>query len=357
MNLYLSHISALQFWRRWSAIHAISLRTFHDLRKVDCSLYPSRQYGTTNGLKSCISSVDEVRDVLGGCNSNSEVRSWIRSCAEGGGFPIHLLVGRRQGTRNSQKIIRHRSGLSYPRDSFVRVESHVFICSPEVVFVQMATELSFGELLALGYELCGCYPLNRPDSAGCVRRPLTSPARLVAFCAQMEKARCAKMARTAARQVLAQSGSPMETELAIAAFTSVRRGGMGVAPGRLNAPIALSQTAHRATGLNRVVADCYWREARFALEYDGREAHSSEHQRIHDSRKRDALTLDGIEVMTITAPQFHNVTQSISLLDTVARRIGKPKRKRSRGHGQRHLALRAQARKFHREQLSGCFGM
>ncbi|MEB1814105.1 hypothetical protein [Adlercreutzia mucosicola] len=351
MNLYLSHRSALMFWRAWSASRAISLRAFHDLRKTDGSLFPGRLYDATAALRTCASSDEDVRNLL--CHvADSEVKAWMRACLEEEGAPVHVLVERGEGTRNSRKIVRHRSALVYPRGAFIGMAPHLFICSPELVFVQMAASLSFGELLALGYELCGCYPLDRPDGAALVRRPLTSPARLAAFCAQMEKARCVKVARVAARQVRAKSGSPMETELAIAAFTSVQRGGLGVEPAFLNAPIALSRAARRATGLNRVVGDFYWREARFLIEYDGREAHASEHRRAHDSRKHDALAMDGIELMTVTAPQFRNVTQSIALLDNAARRIGKPKRKRKQGHLQKHMALRAQARRYHRESLS-----
>lgn len=335
---------------------AIPLRVFHDLRASDASLFPFRAFASTAMLRSCACSVDEVRSLLKGCDVDSEVRQWLRRCSESGGLPVHVLVREGQGTRNSQKIRRHRSVLRYPRGSFIKVEPHVFVCAPELVFVQMAARLSFGELLALGYELCGCYSVGHGDESKLVRRPLTSPARLVAFCSQIENARGAKVARAVAAQILAKSGSPMETELAIAAFTSVRRGGLGVEPARLNEPIELSRSASHATGLDRVVGDCYWRDAHLVIEYDGREAHSSDHQRVRDSRKRDALMMDGIDLVTITAPQLRNVTQSISLLDNAARRIGKPKRARRPEHMKKHLILRAQAQKYHRECLGGSSG-
>ena len=79
----------------------------------------------------------------------------------------------------------------------------------------MAGSLEFGELLALGYELCGSYPVTRGDGV-LVRRPLTTPERLVAFLGQLEDARPVKLARSAALQVRRKSASVMETEVAIA---------------------------------------------------------------------------------------------------------------------------------------------
>ena len=71
----------------------------------------------------------------------------------------------------------------------MRIAEGLFVCSPELVFVQMASCLSFGELLALGYELCGCYPRSTQKSVPLVRRPLTTPNRLMAYAARLNGAK------------------------------------------------------------------------------------------------------------------------------------------------------------------------
>lgn len=114
--------------------------------------------------------------------------------------------------------------------------------------------LEYGALLALGYELCGCYPLGE-GSGFQVRGPLTTPERLVAFSGQLGGARSAKLARSAALQVRRKSASIMETEVAIAALTSRRRGGLGLPPARLNEPFALGEKGQRIAHQKSVVGD------------------------------------------------------------------------------------------------------
>lgn len=100
-----------------------------------------------------------------------------------------------------------------------------------------------------------------------------------------------------------------------------------------------------------MVCDFLWPDASYAIEYDGHETHKERHRQAHDSRKRDALSIDSIELITITSAQFHHVDQCTRLLDSAARHMGKPKRKRRSEHIVKHLELRRQIRAFHRSDL------
>lgn len=145
-----------------------------------------------------------------------------------GAAPLHIMVAKGHGTRNSSDLIRHRSVAAFPRQAFIKVAPGVFVCSPELVFVQMASSLTRGGLLAVGYELCGCYPLGEERVGALVRRPLSSPRRLTAFAARAKGLAGVKVARSAAKQVLAKSGSLMETEVSIIAFSLFSQGGLGL---------------------------------------------------------------------------------------------------------------------------------
>ena len=168
--------------------------------------------------------------------------------------------------------------------------------------------------MAVGYELCGCYPLGEECVGALVRRPLSSPRRLTAFAARAKGLAGVKAARSATKQVLAKSGSPMETEVSIIAFSLFSQGGLGLRTPLLNEPVALSDRARTATGLSRVVCDWLWPAERVVLEYDGHDAHSSPQQQAHDARKRDALRIDGFDLAVLTSSQFHHVNQCTELL-------------------------------------------
>lgn len=367
MNVYLSHSTALLFWRAWSVAAAIPLRTFHDLSAADASLFPASLFPAPESLRGEDVRVAEVRAVLeatlrdfsavdGLLPSEAAVASALREvCRAWTDGPLHIMVGKAHGTRNSDAVTRHRLGTALPRQAFIKVAPEVFVCSPEFVFIQLASALSRGALVAVGYELCGCYPLGEERAGAFVRRPLSSPRRMAAFAARASGLTGVKAARAAAKQVLAKSGSLMETEVSIAAFSSVAQGGLGLRPPRMKEPVALSAQARAATGLSRVVCDWLWRSEHVAIEYDGQDAHRSPRQQAHDARKHDALRIDGFNLIVLTSSQFHHVSQCTELLRGAARSAGQRKRRFAPSHLPRHMTLREQVRTHHRQHFPSRF--
>lgn len=426
MNLYLSHSTALRFWRAWSAAAAVPLHAFHDLGAAEAALFPDRFFAASEVLFRAVRTDREIREalrraaapgdpsaasaaekaadpaasvapgaaaprvppasaVLGAATSCADSLEIAAATAPGVVAPgapaadaasasdavpatgavavalrtaccsdngsVHVVTTSCGGLRNSTAATRHRIGGALPRGSFLKVAPGVFVCSPELVFVQMAASVPRGALLALGYELCGCYPVGGDRAGALVRRPLTAPRRLSAFAARATGLTGVTAARSAAKQVLAKSGSIMETEVSIVAFSSVAQGGLGLVPPKLNEPVMLSARAKEATGRSRVVCDWLWPEARVAVEYDGRDSHASPQQQARDARKRDALRIDGFDLTVITSSQFHHVTQCTALLLGVGCRVGPRKRKLSAEHAPRHLTLRKQVRAHHREHF------
>lgn len=89
--------------------------------------------------------------------------------------PLHVLVGPKRGRHSTQRILFHQISAPLPSHALLEIAPGIAVCSPEMVFVQMAEALSVAELIALGYELCGCYPLDTERSEALVRAPLTTP--------------------------------------------------------------------------------------------------------------------------------------------------------------------------------------
>lgn len=64
MNVYLSHNTALLFWRAWSAAAAIPLCVFHDLGVADASLFPATLFPTSEVLRNEAVLSRDVRTIL-----------------------------------------------------------------------------------------------------------------------------------------------------------------------------------------------------------------------------------------------------------------------------------------------------
>lgn len=362
MNVYLCHNTALCFFREWSLRQAVSLRAFHDSSPSLNGLLPHSSFSATSVLRSPMTREGHIRQLLresgdpilraieGRCAAQASPSAGHKEGAKGcdcpKGVPLHVLADR-PGVCDTRCIVFHRSRLDYPRGSFLQATPHVRICSPELTFVQMAGALPYGSLLALGYELCGCYPVSDEPNIRLVRRPLTTPQRLSAYCERLRQAPGAKLARIAAREVRARSASPKETELAALALAPVRRGGFGLPDAKLNEPIALSAAAAKVARGTTIMCDLYWPQASFGLEYDGRASHGGSGGQTRDSRRRDALALDGIDLLTVTSDQLSNVTECEVLFDHARVRVGKTPRRRKQGFIEKHMALRHDIRHFH----------
>lgn len=350
MNIYPSHTSALLLWRTWSVAHSIPLSEFHLSGKRRGVDLPASMLSGSTAVKTCASTHEDIAHVLG--KLPPESRALLAGCepVTPGGLPLEVLVGKKPGVRSAASVCRRQCGRSMPRNAFLEVAPGVWVSSPELVFAQMASRLTYGELLALGYELCGSYPIVG-SGGDMVRRPLTTPERLLAFLEQLTDVRAIKLARSAAKQVRRKSASVMETELAIIALTPRRRGGLGLPDARLNEPRALSDRGRRIARQKYVVGDLCWWECGIVVEYDGRDAHSGSLAQARDSRRRDALLAEGVDVVTVTSAQFSNVYEFASLMGKVSEKTGKRFRGWLPGQIEKHTDLRWQVGKFHREQL------
>ncbi|MEC4273804.1 hypothetical protein VJ923_11615 [Adlercreutzia sp. R25] len=350
MNMYPSHRFALQLWRSWSEAHPVTLREFHLSGKRRGFELPSRLLSGSAVLKAPASTHGEIAAIFDELAQRfpKGAGSFCVSLVEGS--PLEVLVGRKPGVRSSSSVKRHQCDRGLPRNAFLEIAPGVWNSSPELVFAQMASHLTYGELLALGYELCGSYPIAGQDGF-LVRRPLTTPERLSAFLEQLSDIRAVKLARSAAAQVRRKSASIMETEVAIVALTPRRRGGLGLPGGRLNEPFNLSERGRRIARQKYVVGDLCWWECGVVLEYDGRAVHGSNEARIRDSRRRDALLAEGVEVVTVTSAQFANVYEFSEIAASVSEKAGKRFRGWSSEQVETHMELRRQVRKFHREHF------
>lgn len=329
-SVYLSHVSALAFWRLWSVANPISLQEFHARRINQAGDLPARLFAGSSVLVSPASRREDVEEALGRALDPCEL-------------PLHVLIRRSPGTRQTKAIARHHGMDAYPNGAFLKMGERLFVSAPELVFCQLAQHLPFGSLLALGYELCGCYPIEGRGYQ--VRHPLTTPNRLAAFAQQLRGAHGAVTARKAARYVRAKSASPAETSMAALLATPRAQGGLGLSQARLNAPVPLNADAERIARASTLVCDIVWPNNRVAFEYDSAAYHGAGGRVVKDSRRRSALAANGYVVRSITGGQMANVFEFQETVVHAFRESGTYLRRMNAEQLERHMRLRSELKK------------
>lgn len=351
MNIYLSHISAWQFWIWWSKANAIPLGFFHSGDCFARDRLPSFSLSTALVFKSPACTKREIKQVLDA--HGQKVRALLVRAGVGIGSKgcLHVCVPYVPGRRCAEKNVQfHQVSCALSRRSFVSVVDGLYVASPELTFVQMASVLEEGALCACGMELTGGYPLDpdyQPDGEVVyVRAPVTSQTLLAAYADRYQGRGGTNKARRVAQHLRDKSASVKETELALLALLPRRHGGLGAKEALLNDVVTLSPEAATIARQKKVVCDLRFKNANVVVEYDGA-SHGDAEARTADSRRRDALRAEGYEVATLTNAQLQNPAEFQAIIVPASRRAGKRTRYLSERDMPRHRALRAQIARYH----------
>ncbi len=204
----------------------------------------------------------------------------------------------------------------------MEVRPGLYLTSPDMSFVEMASELSLVELVRYGCVLCASYAYDESNGRGFRERAPLTTVRSLKKTVRREHARCgSRKAMRALRFVADTSASPMETILAMALCLPRMIGGYGLDLPELNRRIEA-----RAKGLVKrsyFKCDLYWSESRVAVEYESDEHHTGREEETRDSSRRAALMAQGITVVTITRDQFFDARKLDEAARTVAKLTGK----------------------------------
>lgn len=233
--------------------------------------------------------------------------------------PVHLLVSSDKHTSGTSGIVRHVNTSALPRRSIIQSDSGLLVAAPELVFLQMASQLPEIDATLLGFELCGSYVPDPHDMRGFrTREPLTSVKRIGAFLDACPGQRGVHKAHKAVSNVLDNAASPMETAMALMLTAAPRLGGMGFARPELNREIITEG------GIRRV--DLLWPRLKFGLEYNGRPYHAGEWAHERDERRKNAILASGVRLMTV---YFRDIAQAF-YFDQLVKEICKATRQRRR---------------------------
>ena len=328
--LILSHQSAVEFWRSHSMPTAS-----HALSKEEASL------------------------ALNAARGNMHVR-WLRATLQDGRLeklpkPVGLLANSRQERRTTKLATIHCVLTQLPEGSLVEVgplsgseaqpqkaqgdeaqteeaqseaspsrfSGRLLVATPELCLVQMASVLPTWELIELAFELCGSYALSPASPRGYIpRTPLSTPEKLRDFAGSATGIRGAKLARTAAKWVVAGARSPEEARICMLAHLPRSLGGMGTKGPRLGARIPAPDAATRIIGSRVFTPDLYWPDANIVLDYAGRSMPSPEAQSSYNRQLSNAYRMASIEVVPISRTDLADYPGIAKRFELINRRCG-----------------------------------
>lgn len=282
---------------------------------------------------------------------------------------VDVLVSRAAGRRQSSCVRTHVSTTELPGGSFIPADAYgleFHVCSPELVFLQMAGELELDHLIYVGYALCSSFRLDNWEVGGCVYReghdaPLTSAARIRSY---LEKLPEGTWSRAVALRALAYvrdgARSPREAGLAMAIGLPVRLGGFALGEVEMNRPIKMYDgtdargearwvtripdilvTARDRRGDTRVVG----------VDFDAEATHFSPERVIADIDRRNLMApKSGFTHITISSVQVRNYVAFRREMDRIRRALGQREKPHPGGSAtslqKRRAATEARSRQF-----------
>lgn len=315
MSIYLAYTSALQYWR------------FYCRSKIKRSR-ASSPFGS-DATHACAKP------------SREDIDSLTRLMPTVLAPPFHLMVPNPASRRDDKRVVYHMCTTALPNNSFAQIAPSIFVASPELCFVQLATCMEFATYVQLGFELCGGYRFRWGNSGEMINADsLTSVLALEKYLKKVSRIRGARNARRALLYLGDGSKSPMETDIAILLCFPVRMGGYGLIKPLLNFRIDINTNTRSILPQTYFALDFYWPQASIGLEYDSCERHEATSAITHDAIRRNGIEHCGIRVVTMTKFQALNYIEFNRIALILSGQIGKRIRPTSTDWTQKNRELR-----------------
>lgn len=235
--------------------------------------------------------------------------------------PLDVLVSSANGKRNDQVTVSHVASRPLPAASFRRAEfpsgAIACVCSPELVFLQLASTYTVDEAIYFGFALCSSYRIDAASKGGVAHRegadkPLTSTKQLAAFLDAVPGMRGCVKARRALAFVKDGARSPMESALAMGYGLPTRLGGFNVGKVALNQAVRVtsgttSEGTRYATRIPDLTITARGKdgiERNVLLDYDADAVHATRTGLARNARRRNQLaTIDSAAYISMSTDQ------------------------------------------------------
>ena len=236
-----------------------------------------------------------------------------------GGEPVSVLVPERRLRMLANGINSKLCMPNLPAGSVMRLRDGLYIASPEFVFLRLGSGRPEAALAEIGMNLCARYWLH-PRSGEIRERSefLTNSEKLCHYLENSGSMRGCRKAERALRWVLGNSGSPMETKMALLFRLPLGKGGFALPFDAMNFDVRAGKHS-RVCEQGLYCIDMVSRRHRIGMEYDGLDYHLDV---MLDIRRRNALLSIGWEVFPIGKSVLFDAEATEKLGYQVAKRMG-----------------------------------
>lgn len=255
--------------------------------------------------------------------------------------PVHVLVGN-SNCRASSVCKPHVCTKALAKDSLLRLDDETFLTPAEISFIHMAAQGKDRiSLLELGWEICGSYQTKRTSARSAYQvRPLTSARALRIYATKHSSMSGSRKIDQILPYLADGSASPRESKLALILGLPMMYGGYGLGIPRMNHEVVASRSARAISGRRSFRCDLCWAEAKLDVEYQSRENHEGEANRVRDSRRTNALVAMGWTVIGVTHDELDSMIATDTIAQSIRKRLGKRMQMRVSDHHARKLKLR-----------------
>ncbi len=241
--------------------------------------------------------------------------------------PVHFVTGCAGQNRSIRSYAGHLTQLGIPERSLIKIADGIWVCAPELAFVQMAACINRMPLIELGFELCGTYRTPRTGAPAAYDSPaMTSAAALESFLAHTARIPGERRARRCVERIADGAASPREAKLLILLSFPKSMGGYGLGRPVMNVSVPTDEEAFAICRKNHLKCDITWLGTKIDLEYQSRFAHEGEQARISDSRRANALAAMGWTVIGFTNEEMDGISACDTLADRLRAELGIRKR-------------------------------
>ena len=338
MKCILSHTTALQWFMRYTNPRHGSNRTSRASLAGASTPRPGQAEAIRNSLWL---DTEEPLDVLVASEKVKQTVAGVRCHVCSGELPVGSLIP-----------------IVGPGDI------ELYICCPELVFIQMASRTDPTGTIYYGTALSSEYRLDPVARGGVALRehtdePLTTPARIATYLDRAAGVRGCKLAEKAQPYLLGRARSPKEAALGLMLSLPVRLGGYHLGAVTLNERIEIPdgidrfgvpRTSTRYPDIIIRNRDRTGRPRAVAADYDAFAVHADAHAMARDARRRNELaTMEGFTYFTITTDEARDFEYMEKLAERMRLALGQRKQPYLSGHAD-SVDNRALLERTHRAQ-------
>lgn len=244
----------------------------------------------------------------------------------------HITVTDRKARFRSRDVTVHSCIIDLPAGAVVMKKGQK-VSSPELLFLELASQLSIHQLILLGLQMCSHPP-------GAPYRAVTTKQRLASFLSRTSWYHGHNKAVRAVKYVKNGSASIMESLSYMILTLPHALGGYGLSGAVFNQEIILQGEAINQLNQTRCFADLYYKDARLAVEYDSFAHHNSPLEQGKDSKRSALLESQGIEVLKMNTIQLYDPDACRTFAYNLAYRLKKRIAIRTKKFDDMHAKLR-----------------